>query len=154
MVRRLCILCFLLALSPGLALAQSAALMEAYNQFKALYEQGRYAEAEPFAAEALRLGEKELGSDHPHTGAFLNNLASLYQAQGRYAEAEPLVKRALALWEKALGREHPSAAKSGSLSQTVCRPGPLFRGRAALQALPGDLRDGAWARAPRRRRHA
>ena len=33
MVRRLCILCFLLALWPGLALAQSAALMEAFNQF-------------------------------------------------------------------------------------------------------------------------
>ncbi len=42
MVRRLCILCFLLALAPGLALAQSAALMDAFNQFKTLYEQGRY----------------------------------------------------------------------------------------------------------------
>ncbi len=41
MVRRLCILCFLVALWPGLALAQSAALMEAYNQYKALNAQGR-----------------------------------------------------------------------------------------------------------------
>ena len=110
MVRRLCILCFLVALWPGFALAQSAALMEAYNQFKALYEQGRYAEAEPFAAEALRLGEKELGSDHPHTGAFLNNLASLYQAQGRYADAEPLQDRALAIFEKTFEPEHPDVA--------------------------------------------
>ena len=38
MVRRLCIACFLLALWPRLALAHSAALMEAYNQYKALYE--------------------------------------------------------------------------------------------------------------------
>ena len=77
MVRRLCILCFLLALSPGLALAQSAALMDAFNQSQALYEQGRYAEAEPFARKALELGQQEFGPNHPNTGSFLNNLAEL-----------------------------------------------------------------------------
>ncbi len=41
MIRRLCILCFLVALWPGLALAQSAALMEAFKQYQALYEQDR-----------------------------------------------------------------------------------------------------------------
>ncbi len=41
MVRRLCIF-FLVALCPGLALAQSAALMEAFNRYKALDAQGRY----------------------------------------------------------------------------------------------------------------
>ncbi len=112
MVLRLCILCFLVALWPGLALAQSAALMEAYNQYKALNAQGRYAEAEPFARKALELSRKEFGPDHPHTGAFLNNLALLHQAQGRYAEAEPLYKRALAIDEKALGPEHPNVANS------------------------------------------
>ncbi len=61
MARRLCILCFLVALWPGLALAQSAALREVYDRFTALYGQGRYAEAEPFAVEALRLGEKTFG---------------------------------------------------------------------------------------------
>ncbi len=110
MVRRLCILCFLVALWPGLALAQSAALMEAFNQYKALYAQGRYGEAERFARKAVELGKREFGPDHPNTGAFLNNLAVLYQAQGRYAEAEPLYKRALAIWVKALGPEHPNAA--------------------------------------------
>ena len=61
MVRRLCILCFLVALWPGLALAQSAALVDAlvaaFNQSNALYQQGRYAEAESFAVEALNLGD-------------------------------------------------------------------------------------------------
>ncbi len=33
MVRRLCILCFLVALWPGLALAESRALIEADQQF-------------------------------------------------------------------------------------------------------------------------
>ncbi len=64
MFRWLCILCFLVALWPGLALAQSAALMDAYNRYKALYEQGRYAEAEPFAQKALELGQREFGPDH------------------------------------------------------------------------------------------
>ncbi len=49
MVRRLAVLCLLAALWPALALAQSAALMDAYNRYKALYEQGRYAEAESSA---------------------------------------------------------------------------------------------------------
>ncbi len=49
MIRRLCILCFLVALWPGLTLAQSAALVEAFNQYKALDAQGRFSGAEPFA---------------------------------------------------------------------------------------------------------
>ena len=82
MVRRLCILCFLLALWPGLALAQSAALMEADNQYKALYNQGRYGEAERFARKTLELGQREFGPNHPTTATFLNNLAVLYKTQG------------------------------------------------------------------------
>ncbi len=112
MVHRLCILCFLVALWPGLALAQSAALDNAYNQYKALFEQGRYAEAEPFARKTLELGQLEFGPDHSNTGTFLNNLAELYRAQGRYAEAEPLYRRSLATNEKALGPEHPDFATS------------------------------------------
>ena len=112
MVRRLCILCFLVALWPGLALAQSAALKEAFNKYQALDTQGRYAEAERFARKALELGRKEFGPDHPHTGAFLNNLALLHQAQGRYGEAEPLQKRALGIREKARGPEHPDVSQS------------------------------------------
>ena len=108
MVRRLCILCFLVALWPGLALAQSAALMEAFKQYQALNAQNRYGEAEPFARKALELGQREYGPDYPNTGIFLTNLAVLYQATGRYGEAEPLYERALAIMESALGVDHPS----------------------------------------------
>ncbi len=110
MVRRL-ILCFLVALWPGLALAQSAALMEAFNRYNALNAQGRYAEAEPFARKALELGQREFGPDHPTTGTMLNNLASLFQTQGRYAEAEPLLKRTLEIFENTLGPDHPDVAR-------------------------------------------
>ena len=119
MARRLCILCFLVTLWPGWALAQSAALMGAYNQFAALYEQGRYAEAERFARKALELSRKEFGPDHPHVATSLNNLAELYQAQGRYAVAKPLYERDPAIWEKTLGREYPDVVPTGlSLPET------------------------------------
>ena len=72
--------------------------------------------------------------------------------QGRYAEAEPLYKRALAIREKALGPDHPDVATSlNNLAVLYRDPGPLRRGRAALQARPGDPREGARTRPPRRR---
>ncbi len=90
MVRRLRIQCLLVALWPGLALAQSAALMETFRQYKTLNAQGRYAEAERFARKALELSKKEFGPADLTTAALVNNLAALYQVQGRYTEAEPL----------------------------------------------------------------
>ncbi len=114
MVRRLCILCFLLALWPGLALAQSAALKEAQKQFTVLLRQGRFAAAEPFASEAKRLAEKEFRVDDPWTSHYLYeaivNLAVLYRALGRHAEAEPLFERALAIQDKVFGLDHPGSA--------------------------------------------
>ena len=75
--------------------------------------------------------------------------------QGRYAEAEPLYKRALAIGEKALGPDHPDVGTSAQQpGAAVPWPGPLRRGRAALQAQPCDPREGARARPPRRRHPA
>ena len=97
---------------PDRASGQSSELMEAYNSFIALYQQGRYSEAGPYAKEALRLATEEFGPNDPSTAIDLNNLALLYEAQGHYAEAEPLYKRALAIDEKALGPENPAVAQS------------------------------------------
>ncbi len=114
MVRRLCILCFLLALWPGLALAQSAALKEAQKQYTVHLRQGRFAAAEPFASQALGLAEKEFRADDPWTRHTLYdaivNLAVLYRAQGRHAEAEPLFERALAIQDEVFGPDHPRVA--------------------------------------------
>jgi tetratricopeptide (TPR) repeat protein len=85
------------AYDPDGASGQSSELMEAYNSYNTLYQQGRYSDAEPYAREALRLGTEEFGPDDPTTAVFLNNLAALYYDQGRYAEAEPLHQRALAI---------------------------------------------------------
>ncbi len=92
--------------------AQSAALMEAYQQGHALYDAGQYEQAIPFWRKVLELGENEFGSNHLTTANLLNNLATLYKAQGRYVEAEPLHKRALAIQENTLGAEHLGVAAS------------------------------------------
>jgi tetratricopeptide (TPR) repeat protein len=59
------------------------------------------------AREALTLGKRDLGEDHPSTLASVNNLAVLYEGQGRYGEAEPLYVRALDAGERMLGKDHP-----------------------------------------------
>ena len=67
--------------------------------------------------------------------------------QGRYAEAEPLYRRSLAILEKALGPEHPDVGTALNNLAGCTRPGPLQRGRDALQAQPCH-HEKAWARAP------
>ena len=109
--RTLSLVLIMLWLWPASLYAQSE-WWDAFDQGQALYEAGRYEEAIPFYREALELGEREFGPDHPTTALLLNNLASLYESQGRYAEAEPLYKRALAIWEKALGPDHHDVAQS------------------------------------------
>ena len=70
-------------------------LREAYDQYEALVQAGKYNEALPFAQEALRLGVIQFGENGKTTGVFLNNLGRLYDDLGDYAKAEPLLKRAL-----------------------------------------------------------
>ena len=79
------------------------------DQGLGLYQQGRYAEAEPPYKRALAIREQALGPEHPEVANSLSSLAALHRAQGRYGEAEPLFKRALAIYEKALGPDHPSS---------------------------------------------
>jgi hypothetical protein len=81
-VRRmiLCLAATLLwaAHDPDMASGQSSKLTEAYNSYRTRYQKGRYAEAEPYAKEALRLGTKEFGPNDPSTAVYLNDLATLY----------------------------------------------------------------------------
>nr|VFK54249.1 MAG: Tetratricopeptide repeat-containing protein [Candidatus Kentron sp. TC] len=77
-----------------------------------LLDDGKYAEAEPFARQALEFSEERLGPEHPGTLSSLNNLAGLYQTQGHYQEAEPLYRRALAASERVLGKEHSDTLTS------------------------------------------
>jgi tetratricopeptide (TPR) repeat protein len=68
------------------------------------------AEAAPLLRDALTLGEKTLGPDHPDTAAILNNLARLLRDQGDLAGARPLYERALAIHDVTRGHDHPDTA--------------------------------------------
>jgi tetratricopeptide (TPR) repeat protein len=91
--------------------AQEAHWNELNSQVTQLYQQGKYAEAEPLFQRALRIREKALGPDHTDVATVLNNLALLYDHQSKYASAEPLYERALHIDEKVLGTEHPGVAR-------------------------------------------
>ena len=82
------------------------------EQVVRLLDEGKYAEAEPLALQALAVSLKKNGPDHASTATSVNNLGGLYITQGKYDLAEPLFKRALAIREKALGPDHPDTAMS------------------------------------------
>jgi len=88
-------------------------LAETLNeQVERLFDEAKYAEAEPLAKQSLEESIKKNGPDHPQTATSLNNLGELYRTVGMYDLAEPLHKRALAIREKALGPDHPHTATS------------------------------------------
>ena len=71
---------------------------------------GRYEEAESIYREAIGVGAKVLGREHPEYATTLNNLAGLLEATGRFQEAEFLFREAAGVMAKALGKEHPEYA--------------------------------------------
>jgi nucleoside phosphorylase/tetratricopeptide (TPR) repeat protein len=91
-------------------------LLEAASMFNRagwyLKKHALYTIAEPLYVRALEIYKQQLGADHRHTAASLNNLAALYQDQGKYAEAEPLYVQALEIYEQQLGLMHPDTAQT------------------------------------------
>ncbi len=81
---------------PAVAYGQSSELMDSYKRAGVLHALGRYQEALPFAEEALRLGEREFGLDHPDVAQGLENYAALLRMTGRSAEATRMEARAKA----------------------------------------------------------
>ncbi len=76
---------FILFASP--AVAASDSFEDALKSSSALYEQGRFQEAIPYAEKALAIAERELGTDDVAYAALLDNLAALYEAEMLYAKA-------------------------------------------------------------------
>ena len=86
---------------------------------------------------ALAIAEKALGPDHPRRRHRRSTTwPSCTRHQGRYAEAEPLYKRALADQREGADARPPRRRHldSNNLAGLYQAPGPLRRGRAALQA--------------------
>ena len=117
-----------LALAPSLAGAQavpaapaaaaSAAEMSdtdprpADAQAERLFAAGRYAEAVPFAEQALATATRLFGPDEPLLAYFLNQLGKIYRAAGRLDDAAPPFERALVLNERAYGPNSAQTAVS------------------------------------------
>ena len=138
---------------PADAGSQSAALIEARDTYVALGKQKKYAEAVPFAQEAVRLAEQEYGVDSPKTAAILGALGGLYIRQRMYAEAEPHTKRALAIREKALGPKHPTVATSLSALAVLRDESECWQRFTAPSAdtpTPRRCTSGRWPSAKRR----
>ena len=81
------------------------------NNLALVYDsQGKYPEAEELYKQALEIGKKTIGEEHPEYAKHLNNLALVYRSQGRYPEAEKLYKQALEIGKKTIGQDHPNYA--------------------------------------------
>jgi TonB family protein len=72
-------------------------------------ELGRPADAERLFMEAIAVGERNLGADHPALAVALNELSRLHVRQSDYARAEPVLKRLLVI-ARAKGDVHPDVA--------------------------------------------
>jgi tetratricopeptide (TPR) repeat protein len=83
----------------------------AAKSFK-MYQDGRYAEAEPLMLQVLEQDAQTYGKNHINYATALNNLATLYDKLGHYEEAEPHHLEALKLREQLLGSNSEKVASS------------------------------------------
>lgn len=81
-----------------------------FEQYRELAGQERFAEAEPYAREALALGEVVFGPEHENVGYFLRNLAELHNLQGRPNAAVPLMERAVRVFRGTFGEDNTTVA--------------------------------------------
>lgn len=80
--------------------------------------QGRYAEAEKAASEALTRAEKRFGAQSPLVADYVNTLGVARYKENRNKEAADLFQRAIALEEK---KPKPDAAVLGVRYSNLCR---------------------------------
>ncbi|NUQ72741.1 MAG: CHAT domain-containing protein [Polyangiaceae bacterium] len=89
------------ASKPG-ASAQTSRLAEADKlaaEVERLADEARYAKSLELALAVLGIREKELGPDHPKTGAALSDVAALHIQLGDDLAAEPLIQRAVKIFD-------------------------------------------------------
>lgn len=82
------------------------------RQAQALYDQGRFAEAQPLFLQVLQIRTKALGERDRDTLGSVNNYAIILSAVGRADEAAPLIKRAYEILAADLGESAPATLNS------------------------------------------
>jgi tetratricopeptide (TPR) repeat protein len=75
-----------------------------------MYQQGKYADAEAAAREALRLRREVLGATHADVATSLDDLGAILVASGHPDQAEPLMREALAIRRQRLPADDPMLA--------------------------------------------
>jgi len=90
------------AAPPAAAAAPPLSRIEAYEQFRALYDTGRFEEALPLARKVVELSERDADSDHELPIAY-NNLGATQLRLADYAAAEASYRKSLELLEATQG---------------------------------------------------
>ncbi|WP_103643219.1 CHAT domain-containing protein [Campylobacter concisus] len=101
----------LLAVFLTISVAFSATLddvLDLDNTAYKYYQDGNYPKALEFYSKALSIQEKNLGKDHPATGAIYNDIGLVYSDMGDYPKALEFYTKALNIREKNLGKDHPA----------------------------------------------
>jgi tetratricopeptide (TPR) repeat protein len=78
----------------------------------ALYNDGRYGEAEELQVQVMQTSKRVLTDEHPDTLYSMNNLAETYRNQGRWKEAEVLQVQVMQTMKRVLTDEHPDTLSS------------------------------------------
>lgn len=77
------------------------------NLAVALLAQGKAAEAEPLAKQAVTLRESNSGANHPALALVLNTLGNCQASQGKLIDSEPVLKRAIEIQRTSFPTNHP-----------------------------------------------
>jgi hypothetical protein len=78
----------------------------------ALYNDGRWKEAEELEVQVMETSSRVLGDEHLSTLTIIANLASTYRDQGLWKEAEKLFVQVMETRKRVLGDKHPDTLKS------------------------------------------
>jgi CHAT domain-containing protein len=105
--------------SAGAPSAGASRLAEADKlavEVERLADEARYTQSLELALAVLGIREKELGPDHPKTGAALSDVAALYINLGDDLAAEPLIQRAVKIFDGPQATAGDPADRSSALS--------------------------------------
>lgn len=86
----------------------SEEFIETYRAYDKAYAAGELERARELAAEALRIGRRELGTAHEKVGVLAVNLGHVLQLTGHHAEAESVLLEARKILVQAGGDRHPA----------------------------------------------
>lgn len=83
---------------------------EVQNQMLALFNEGKLAEAIPYAIKAKELAKQEYGDTSRPYLLGLSNLTFLYEKQKNYSATEPIYLEIINIRKKMVGEDHPAYA--------------------------------------------